>query len=99
MREKMLALIPKYGITVLTQSDKAVQLANSYVAEGIIPAKYFTDGLHIALATISGLDIVLSLNFKHIVKQKTIEQTEPVNIRNGYKKIHIYAPMEVVENE
>ncbi len=98
-REKMLALINKYGITVLGISGDAEKLANEYVITGVIPGKYLTDGLHIAIATINGLDIIISLNFKHIVKRKTIEQAGFINSRNGYKRIEIYSPMEVVEDE
>jgi len=51
------------------------------------------------MATANDLDMILSLNFKHIVKKKTIELAELVNVREGYRKEHIYTPMEVVENE
>jgi hypothetical protein len=44
----MLALIKEYNITVLPQNEEAERLAEIYVKEGIIPAKYLYDGLHIA---------------------------------------------------
>jgi predicted nucleic acid-binding protein len=98
-REKMLALLGEYNIKVLDANAEAERLADIYVAEGIIPAKYSTDGLHIAMAAIEDLDFIVSLNFKHIVKRKTIEITEIVNYREGYKKIGIYSPAEVIEND
>ncbi len=98
-RDKMLNLITKYNIKVFDLSDAAEDLAKIYVDEGIIPERYLTDGIHIAVATVNDLDMILSLNFKHIVKKKTIEQTELVNVREGYRKVHIYTPMEVVEYE
>ena len=96
---KMLALIEEYGIATLDFSTEAEQLAEIYAREKIIPAKYGTDSVHIAVATINDLDMILSLNFKHIVRKKTIELTELVNTREGYHKIKIYTPMEVVEHE
>jgi predicted nucleic acid-binding protein len=98
-RDKMLKLIKSYDITVLRANEDAERLAEIYVDETIIPLKYRMDGIHIAIATVNELDMILSLNFKHIVKKKTIELTELVNIKEGYRKIDIYTPMEVVENE
>jgi predicted nucleic acid-binding protein len=97
--KKMLTLVDEYGLTTLDFSTEAEQLANIYVREGIIPAKYGTDSVHIAVATVNDLDRVVSLNFKHIVRKKTIEFTELINIREGYHKIGIYTPMEVVDRE
>ena len=98
-RDKMLELISEYGIATLGLSDEAEKLAEFYMREGIIPKKYETDGVHIAVAAVNDLDMIISLNFRHIVKKKTIEMTELVNIREGYRKVQIYTPMEVVEND
>ena len=98
-RDNMLNLIPEYGIRVLEESDEAVRLAETYVAEGIIPGKYITDAVHIAAASIDEPDIVVSWNFKHIVKMKTIKLTEAVNLKEGYKKIMIHSPTEVIDND
>jgi len=83
----------------LPKSAEIKRLADIYVAEGIIPAKYSTDALHIAAATVNDLDFVASWNFKHIVKRKTVIMTEAVNLRNNYKKIGIFSPTEVIEND
>ena len=77
----------------------ASRLADLYVAEGIIPQKYRTDGLHIAIAAVNGLDMLVSMNFQHIVKRKTVKMTGAINILNGYQAVEIYSPMEVIENE
>jgi hypothetical protein len=98
-REKMLALLREYNIKTLDANAEAERLADVYVAEGIIPAKYTTDGQHIAITAVEGLDFIVSLNFKHIVKRKTIEMTEIINYREGYKKVGIYSPAEVIDND
>jgi len=97
--EKMSSLITQYGITILALNDEADRLADVYVAEGIIPAKYRTDGLHIALATVNDLEMIISMNFQHIVKRKTLKMTGHINTMNGYRPIEIYSPMEVIEDE
>jgi hypothetical protein len=98
-RSKMFGLITEYGVTVLNANEETASLADIYVTQGIIPVAYRTDGRHIACTAVNGLDMILSLNFKHIVKKKTIELTEFVNLKEGYRKVGIYTPMEVVEND
>ena len=98
-RDKMMSLITEYSITVLAPNDEAVKLADIYVAEAVIPQKYRTDGLHIALAAVNDLDMVISMNFQHIVKRKTKVATASINVLNGYRTVEIYNPMEVVEDE
>ena len=71
-RSNMFALITEYNITVLPASNEADSLADVYVSEGIIPPKYRTDGIHIAVTTVNELDMIVSMNFQHIVKRKTI---------------------------
>lgn len=97
--ERMKALIANYGITVIQASEKAERLADIYIAAGIIPGKFSTDALHIAAATVAGLDYIISLNFRHIVKHKTIFETEVINTREGYKRVFIHTPAEVIEHE
>jgi len=45
------------------------------------------------------MDFITSWNFKHIVKRKTIVLSEAVNAQQGYKRIGIYSPTEVIESE
>jgi predicted nucleic acid-binding protein len=96
---RMIALINRHRMTFLEQSDEAERLAGVYVAEGVIPAKYLTDGIHIAVASVNDLDFIVSFNFRHIVKRKTMTMTEGINIREGYKRIGIHSPTEVIEND
>ena len=98
-RDKMMGLISQYNITVLAPTDEAVRIADIYITEKIIPQKYRTDALHIAVATVNDLDMIISMNFQHIVKRKTILATENINKLNGYRAVEIYSPMEVSENE
>jgi len=96
-REDRLRLIQEYGVDVIPTSDETEKLATAYIEAGIIPPAYSTDGFHIAAATVKGLDFIVSLNFRHIVRRKTIEETDLINFREGYKKIGIYSPAEVID--
>ncbi len=95
----MLGLVEKYSVTTLSYSQAAENLAALYVSEGIVPAKYRTDGIHIAVATVHDLDMILSLNFRHIVRKKTVDRTGAVNILAGYRAISIHTPQEVADYE
>ncbi|MDR1560583.1 MAG: hypothetical protein LBS84_13000 [Clostridiales bacterium] len=94
-REHMLKLITEYGMAVLEVEQSAYDLADTYVEVGLIPAKYRMDGVHIAVASVSGLDCIVSLNFRHINKLKTKTGTEVVNKFKGYDSLFICTPMEV----
>ena len=96
-RNKMLEIIQRYDITILSERDEVDRMAEIYVANGVIPNKFRTDGLHIAIATVYGLDMIVSMNLRHIVKRKTIKMTTHINILNGYSAVKICSPAEVVE--
>jgi predicted nucleic acid-binding protein len=98
-RDKMIALIEQYSISALALNDEAEQLADTYVEQGIIPLKYRTDGIHIAVAAVNDLDMIISMNFQHIVKRKTKIGTGNINALNGYRAVEICTPMEVNDNE
>jgi len=98
-QSQMIALIEQYGVMLLEPNTEADRLAQVYVDEGIIPAKHFVDAAHIATATAHDLDFIVSFNFQHIVKRKTVTMTESVNLREGYKRIGIFSPTEVIESD
>jgi len=64
-----------------------------------MPARSTTDARHIAIATVNDLDMILSLNFEHIVRKKTVLMTGSLNAQLGYRAVEIYSPMEVVDRE
>jgi rRNA-processing protein FCF1 len=96
-RTDMMQLIADYHVEVLPANDETASLADKYIAEGIIPEEHKTDARHIAATTVYDLDIILSYNFRHIVKHKTIKMVEAVNTVLGYRKIDILTPEEVIE--
>ena len=98
-RDKMVALIEQYNITVLFASEKIVELAKKYVVEGALPQGSQTDARHIAAASVNALDKIVSLNFRHIVKTRTILMTNAINTLLGYPVITIESPMEAIDYE
>jgi len=97
--EKMKGLIQEHNIRIIPFSGEAEKLAMLYIAEGVINRKYATDSYHIAITTVYQLDFIVSLNFQHIVRQKTIRETARINEREGYRRIGIYEPWEVINEK
>ena len=98
-RSKMLALIEEYDISVLSTTNESDQLADIYVAKGIIPAKYRLDGAQIAISAIHGLDYVLSYNYQHINRAKTKLLTDRINHEKGYGSVLICTAKEVLADD
>ena len=86
-------------MTVLAASEEIVELAKKYIAEGALPQGSQTDARHIATAAVNDLDKIISLNFRHIVKERTTKSTGAINTLLGYKVVEIKTPMEVIDDE
>jgi len=65
----------------------------------IVTKKYYSDALHIAVATVIGVDVLVSWNFKHIVNLNKIKSFNSVNLKEGYNILEIRSPREVIDNE
>lgn len=74
---------------------ESIELAETYIDRGILSSNYRDDARHIAMATVTDVDILVSWNFRHIVHFDKIRQFNAVNLEKGYKTISIYSPMEV----
>ncbi len=80
-------------------SGEAEALAERYILDGALTLKSWADALHIATATVAGVDLLVSWNFKHIVNARRIRAFNRVNIRAGYSQIDIRKPKEAIEYE
>ncbi len=72
-------------------------LSLKYLEECIIPEKYGDDATHISAATVNNCDYIVSWNFKHMVKVKTIMGVNGINKLVGYKEIGIVSPDSLIE--
>ena len=80
-------------------TEEMEKLAEKYLEQNIVSENYYNDALHIAVATVIGVDVLVSWNFKHIVNLNKIKLFNSVNLREGYNILEIRSPREVVENE
>lgn len=83
------------GAKVLEVSESALELADEYQRRNILTPKFYDDGLHIAIATVAEADVLVSWNFRHIVRFDKIRQFNSVHLEYGYRTLPIYSPREV----
>jgi len=93
LRNKLKTLVKAAQRLVVVEGT--IELAKAYIKQGIIPKDYYDDALHISLAAISGMDVIVSWNFKHMVNLATRRQVRAINILNGYNEIDIVSPEEL----
>jgi hypothetical protein len=84
-----------YGATVLDITVEVIELADAYERRQVLSSNYRDDGLHIAAATVYGVDVLTSWNFQHIVHFEKIRRFNAVNQELGYKPVDIRSPREV----
>lgn len=80
---------------LLSITEEATILTASYADRGALTPKFYNDMLHIALATVADIDVLVSWNFKHIVRLEKIRIFNAVNLELGYKQLQIRSPREV----
>lgn len=82
-----MSLLYALDFVEISTTSESVLLAQEYVKRGILTQKSFDDCVHIAMAVINGIDAIVSWNFKHMVKYKTIDGVRLVNAEFGYFKV------------
>jgi hypothetical protein len=97
IRTRLIALIDTYKPEIFNDEPTVYLLADEYVARGIFPPKYREDALHVAFASFFGVNVLLSWNFKHIVKYKVRTEAKATNIILGYSTPEIISPEEIIE--
>ncbi|MDR1997996.1 MAG: PIN domain protein [Candidatus Margulisbacteria bacterium] len=80
-------------------NEEMKTLAKAYMAEQIVSDNYYDDALHIAIATILGVDVLVSFNFRHIVNLDRIKLFNAVNLKERYNMLEIRTPQEVLKND
>jgi predicted nucleic acid-binding protein len=74
-----------------------LELRQAYLNANIVTQKSLDDATHVALASISSCDMIVSWNFKHIVHFEKIPKYNAVNTIQGYGHLNIFSPSEVIQ--
>jgi len=92
----VLERIPEAHREYVELTEEAKELAQSYIAANVVEEAKLIDAQHIAVATVSRVDVLVSWNFKHIVNLQRIRGYNSVNLRYGYSLLEIRTPQEVI---
>ncbi len=92
----MAEALPDEWVERISTSPESERLRDSYLEAGVVGPRSRDDAHHVAVATVAGVDMIVSWNFKHIVHYDKIRGFNAVNLREDYPGIEIYSPQEVV---
>jgi hypothetical protein len=98
--EQVRNLLQKYSVDKFERvqlTEEAIRLADRYISENVVGKSSLEDCRHIALATLSRVDVLASWNFKHIVNLDRIKGYNSVNLRMGYQMIEIRSPKDLIK--
>ncbi len=84
------------GLPLIEPGEQADALAERLLREVPMPKKAAVDAAHIAVAAVSGMDYLLTWNFKHIANAVLRDRIERVCRLNGYKPPVICTPEELL---
>ena len=90
-------MMNRIGYTTVEQTAEAERLQALYVSAGGLPKGSYIDALHIGIATVNACDVILSLNFNHIVNLRAMTAVDSVNVKEGYSPVRILTPALLLE--
>ena len=81
----------------LLEVEQAVQnLAAQFLRQSNLPLKAADDALHIAVATVYGLDYLLTWNCRHIANAQIQKKLAQISLNSGYELPIICTPYELM---
>ncbi|HIJ64982.1 MAG TPA: PIN domain-containing protein [Candidatus Hydrogenedentes bacterium] len=96
---RALAELPRESVEVIELTDDVFDLQAAYLDAGILPPRWADDALHVAAATVSRADAIVSWNFSHIVRLDKIKAYNRVNFELRYGILTILSPKEVIVDD
>lgn len=80
------------GFSMLSVSAEAERLATEYLKYLRIPQP---DALHIAIATVEGMDYLVTWNMEHVAREQTRRIVDNVNFLHGLHRLFIVTPRDL----
>ena len=85
------------NITILKVTEEAKNLTNALITAGPLPKKAEVDAYHIAVATVNGMDYLLTWNCTHIANAMMRHKIYTICQNYGYEPPIICTPQELME--
>lgn len=92
---RILDMIPTSSFEALPLTEEVKKLRDAYLKAGILTVSSENDAAHVAMATLSAADAIVSWNFKHIVQLEKMQAYNKINLTYGYGYLHIVTPREI----
>lgn len=84
------------NIPLLELRVEALNLADAYLRNEVLPEKAADDALHIAVTTIYGIDYLLTWNCKHMANAEIQKKLASISLEQGYELPTICTPYELM---
>ncbi len=97
--QNILLSLPEEMMERVELTDEILELRNEYIKAKILGPELIDDATHVAVATVTRADAIVSWNFKHIVRLDKMKAYNQVNLMNGYGILTIISPKEVLIDE
>jgi len=82
------------SLIFLDLTEEAIELAQEFLQQSNLPPKASNDALHMALATVYGLDYLLTWNCKHMANAQIQRKLSQISVELGYKLPFVCTPYE-----
>lgn len=92
-------LILLQSFMLLDLTEEAIDLAKEFLQQSNLPSKASNDALHMALATVYGLDYLLTWNCKHMANAQIQKKLAQISSDLGYELPVICTPYELMGYE
>ena len=97
--QDLLAAVPSANVETVAITEEMERLADRYIQSGALSEKMRRDAKHIAAATVAGVDVLASWNFRHMVNSWRVRRYGEVNRSVGYPPIDIRSPRSIGNEE
>ena len=83
-------------LALLDLNQSVLDLAEQFLERSSLPAKADVDAIHIAAATVHGMDYLLTWNCKHITNAQIQRKLAEISLDLGYELPILYTPYELL---
>lgn len=94
--KRILDELPNSVLEYVELDEDSAQLADEYIADGVVGQGSLIDAQQVAIASLNKVDVIVSWNFKHIVNLNRIRLFAATNLRRGLQTPEIRSPREVL---
>jgi predicted nucleic acid-binding protein len=96
---QVLVDLPENMIETHVFNREMGELREAYLSAKVVERRWRDDASHVAVATVVRADLIVSWNFRHMVKWEKIRAFNAVNLVMGYPMVTILSPREVISDE